>query len=254
MTNSNEKKHIIPGRNAVLEALRSSRTIESIFIASDRHYKSMSQIIKLAKENKILIKEVATKKLEALSEGVSHQGVVAIASDYVYSKLDDIFEVAKRKNQDPFIVIADGIEDPHNLGAIIRTVECVGAHGVIIPSRRATGLTLAVEKTSAGAVTYVPIIKVTNIANVIDDLKERGVWIFGAEAGGPSSFETDLTGPVAIVIGSEGKGISRLVKEKCDRIVSLPLRGKISSLNASVAAGVILYEVLRRVKRTYLAP
>lgn len=246
MINSNEKKHVIPGRNAVLEALRSSRTIESIFIASDRHYKSMSQIIKLAKEKKIPIKEVATKKLESLAEGVAHQGIVAVASDYVYSKLDDIFENAKRKNQDPFIVIADGIEDPHNLGAIIRTVECVGADGVIIPSRRATGLTLTVEKTSAGAMAYVPIVRVTNVAKAIDDLKDRGVWIFGAEAGDLNVFQTDLTGPIAIVIGSEGKGVSRLVKEKCDRIVSLPLKGKISSLNASVATGVILYEVLRQ--------
>lgn len=230
----------------MLEALISNRTVESVLIANDKHYKSMSQIISAAKEKKIPVKRCTSKKLDDLSLGTAHQGVAAVVSAYSYSSVEDILKTANDKNESPFIVVTDGIEDPHNLGAIIRTVECVGAHGVIIPSRRAVGLTTTVGKTSAGAIEHVNVARVTNISKTLDDLKKNGLWIFGAEAGGNNWCESNLSGPIALVIGSEGKGISRLVKEKCDSIISLPLNGSINSLNASVAAGILMYEVLRQ--------
>lgn len=240
------KSNFISGRNAVIEALSSGRKIESILVSADVHGSAIKKIISLSREKNIPIKEVSSKKLDGLSDKTVHQGVIAVASSYEYVDIDEIFQNAAKKNQDPFIVIADGIEDPHNLGAIVRTVECVGAHGLIIPSRRAVGITPTVEKTSAGAIEHVLVSRVTNIANTVNMLKQRGIWVYAAEAEGISIFDFDLTGPIAIVIGSEGRGVSRLVKEKCDSIVSLPLNGKISSLNASVATGVLLYETLRQ--------
>lgn len=241
-----KNENVIVGRNAVLETLNSDRNVESILIASDRNYKSMSKIIFAAKEKKIPIKRCASKKLDDLSLGTAHQGIAAIVSAYSYSSVEDILKKANDRDESPFIIVADGVEDPHNLGAIIRTVECVGAHGVIIPSRRAAGLTPIVGKTSAGAIEYVDVARVTNISKTLDDLKKNGLWIFGAEADGNSWCESNLSGPIALVIGSEGKGLSRLVKEKCDSIISLPMNGEINSLNASVAAGILMYEVLRQ--------
>lgn len=238
---------IIEGRNPVIEALKSDREIEKILIAKGSQQGSIGKIIGMARDKKIIIQNVERKKLDLMSSTNSHQGVIAIASAYRYKTIDDIFENAKEHNEDPFVVVLDEITDPHNLGSIIRTAECAGAHGVIIPKRRSAGVTSVVSKTSAGALEYIPVAKVSNISYAIDELKNRGVWIYGADAKGEENyFEKKLTGPVALVIGSEGKGISRLVKEKCDFLISIPMKGNINSLNASVAASLIMYEVLRQ--------
>lgn len=237
----------VEGRNPVIEAIRGGREIDKILIAKGSEQGSINKIIGMAKDKKIVIQYVEKAKLDSMSETKAHQGVIALVTPYSYVEVDDIIKAAEDKNEDPFIIILDEIEDPHNLGAIIRTAECGGAHGVIIPKRRAVGLTPVVIKSSAGAVEHMNIAKVSNIASTIEELKKRGIWIYGADMEGKHEyFQKDLTGPIAIVIGSEGKGIGRLIKEKCDFLVKIPMKGKVSSLNASVAASVMMYEVLRQ--------
>ncbi|MGN0497511.1 MAG: 23S rRNA (guanosine(2251)-2'-O)-methyltransferase RlmB [Acutalibacteraceae bacterium] len=243
--NRNNGNDLIVGRNCINEALRNGRPIDKLFVAKGASG-SLSPLIARAKKSGAVIKEVDTKKLDYLSGGATHQGVVAFASAKEYSSVEDILAVAKEKGEPPFIIILDEIEDPHNLGAIIRTAECTGVHGVIIPKRRSAGLSLTADKASAGALEYVPVARVTNIAQTIDMLKENGVWIYGADMDGQCYCNADLKGAAALVIGNEGKGIGRLVREKCDCILSLPMCGRINSLNASVAAGVLMYEFARQ--------
>ena len=238
-----ENKNYLIGRNSVSEAIKSGRVIDSLFVSSEEKLGSLKAIIAKAKEKGITVKQVKRNVLDSISNGIPHQGVAAVVGAKESCSVDDILDYAKSKNEPPFIIIADGIEDPHNLGAIIRTAECTGAHGVIIPKRRSVGLTAAVDKSSAGALEYVLVAKVSNIGATIDDLKDSGVWIYGADMNGDKWTEQNLHGSVALVIGSEGDGISKLVKEKCDFILSLPMAGKINSLNASVAAGILMYEV-----------
>lgn len=237
---------IIVGRNCVKEALNSGRAVESLLVARGSKGGAAGVLVAMAKDRGIPVKEVDSKKLDYMCGGAVHQGVAAMASVKEYAVLDDIFADARQKGEQPFIIVLDEIEDPHNLGAIIRTAECTGAHGIIIPKRRSAGLGYTVCKSSAGAVEYVNVVRVTNIPNVIDELKERGVWVFGADMEGSDPAKTDLKGAVALVIGNEGKGIGRLVRSKCDGILSLPMKGRINSLNASVAAGVLMYDVLRQ--------
>lgn len=244
-TESNE--NYIIGRNAVLEALKSGRVIDSIAsLPSNEATGSLKVIISKAKESKIILKQMSRKALDLIAGGKAHQGVIAFVGAKEYCTVEDILSSAESKNESPFLIIADGIEDPHNLGAIIRTAECSGAHGIIIPKRRAAGLTESVNKSSAGALEYVNIARVSNIASTIEYLKSKGLWIYGADMNGQNYTSQDLKGPVALVIGSEGKGISNLVRDKCDFILSLPMKGKINSLNASVAAGILMYEIMRQ--------
>lgn len=248
MNNGNFEKSddIIAGRNPVAESLKSGRAIERLLVSKGEMSGTAKVIISMAKERGIPIKEVDYKKLDFICQGANHQGIVAIAAVKEYVSVDDILCSAEDKGEDPFIIILDNIEDPHNLGAIIRTAECAGAHGVIIPKRRAAGLTYSVGKASAGAYEYMPVARVTNIPDVIDKLKEMGLWIYGADMNGETYCSCGLKGSAALVIGSEGKGLRKLVKEKCDVILSLPLLGKINSLNASVAAGILMYEFTRQ--------
>ena len=241
-------KDIIAGRNPVSEALKSGRSIDTLYVAKGELNGSVKVIAALAKEKHIPVKEVDRKKLDFMTNRANHQGIVALAAVKDYSSVDDIFELARQRDESPFVIVLDGIEDPHNLGAIIRTAECAGAHGVIIPSRRAAGLNFTVGKSSAGALEYVPVASVTNIAAAIDDLKQRGCWVYGADMDGQTYCEAKLDGASALVIGAEGRGLGRLVREKCDVILSLPMLGKINSLNASVAAGVLMYEFTRQRK------
>ena len=236
------------GRNAVKELLGSGRDIEKLFIQSGEREGSVNLLIGIASERKIPIVEVDRTKLDSLSCGAHHQGVVAIAAERNYSSIDEIFEYAAEKGESPFIIMLDGVEDPHNLGAIIRSAECCGAHGVIIPKRRAVGLTSTAAKASAGAIEYMRVAKVTNLAMTIDELKERGVWFYAADMDGKSYYDTDLSGAVCLVLGSEGFGISRLVKEKCDFTVSIPLYGRVNSMNVSCAAAVVMSDVARQRK------
>lgn len=248
--NEKEKKQIpedlVIGRNAVLEAISGGRTIDAVYIAKGERGGSVSTILRLAKEKQLVIKEVDIKKLDYMCFGANHQGVAAKCAVKEYSSVDDIFALAEERGEAPFIIICDELEDPHNLGAIIRTAEIAGAHGVIIPKRRSVSLSFAVGKTSAGAIEYVPVARVGNLAAEIDALKERGVWVYGADMKGESWCGVDYSGPCALVVGSEGKGISRLIKEKCDFLVTLPMKGKITSLNASVAAGIMMMEISRQ--------
>lgn len=238
-------ENIIFGRNPVIEAIKSGRNIEKLFILKDPEG-SLKMIISMAKERGFVISEVDRKKLDDLSGLQNHQGVVALVSPYEYSTIDDILDFAKQKKEDPFIIILDEIEDPYNMGSIIRSANACGAHGVIIPKRRSALITASVAKASAGAIEYTKIAKVTNINQTLRELKDKGLWIVGTDINGQVCYKTDLKGPVAIVIGSEGKGISRLVRENCDIIASIPIKGQINSFNASVAAGIIMYEVLRQ--------
>jgi 23S rRNA (guanosine2251-2'-O)-methyltransferase len=241
------REDLIEGRNAVIEALKSDRTIEYILIAKGDMIGSISVVMALAKEKGIVTKEVDRRKLDEMSQTSSHQGVMAIVTPYKYFGLNDIFKYAEEKGEKPFIIILDEIEDPHNFGSIIRTAEVCGAHGIIIPKRRNVGATPIVYKTSAGAIEHVKIAKVTNINAAIEEIKERGVWVYGADMEAENYiFNTDLTGAVALVIGSEGRGISKLTKEKCDVLVKIPMVGKITSLNASVAGGIIMYEIMKQ--------
>lgn len=239
----NENNGLIIGRNAVSEALKSGREINTLLVADGGRAGSVGQIIRLCRDKGIVIKEVERKKLDMICAGSAHQGVAAYAAAHSYAQVDDIFALAEQRGEQPFIIICDELEDPHNLGAIIRSAEAGGAHGVIIPKRRSATLSYTVGKASAGALEYVPVARVSNIAAEIESLKKRGVWVYAADMGGKSWREVDFSGPVALVIGSEGNGVSRLVKEKSDFIVSLPMKGKINSLNASVAAGILIYEV-----------
>ncbi|NDO19142.1 23S rRNA (guanosine(2251)-2'-O)-methyltransferase RlmB [Lachnospiraceae bacterium MD329] len=236
----------IMGRNPVLEAIRSGRSIDKILIKKGKYEGSIVPIIKKAKEVGIVLQEVDKAKLDVAAEGGSHQGVIAYVSAYEYSTVRDILNAAREKDEPPFVIICDRITDPHNLGAIIRTANCVGAHGVVIPKRNSVGLNSTVAKASAGAVEYTRVAKVTNIASVIDDLKEEGLWITAADMDGEEMYSIDLKGAVGLVIGSEGEGVSRLVREKCDFIATIPMSGDINSLNASVAAGILMYEALRQ--------
>lgn len=236
----------IIGRNAVTEAVKSCRLIETVFLQDTLKYGSLNSVLKIIYDRKITVKKVKKAKLDSLAKGENHQGIVAQVGIKESASIEDILEVARSRDEPPFIIIADEIEDPHNLGAIIRTAECVGAHGVIVPKRHSAGLTESVGKSSAGALEYVSVAKVPNISRAIDRLKEEGLWIYGADMNGQKWDETDFKGAVGLVIGSEGKGIGKLIREKCDFMVSLPMRGKINSLNASVAAGILMYEVRRQ--------
>ena len=238
------KENIIVGRNPVTEALRSGREIDKLMVSSEEG--SMKKILALAKERRIPVMKVEKSAIDRIAEGKAHQGVAAYVSAYAYAELEDIFRIAEERGEDPFIIILDNLEDPHNLGAIMRTAECAGAHGIIIPKRRACGLTDVVAKASAGAIEYMPCVKVTNIAQAIEELKERGSWVAACDMGGQEYYKADLKGKLAVVIGSEGSGISRLVKEKCDFVVSMPMVGRITSLNASNAAAVIIYDVRKQ--------
>lgn len=238
----------IIGRNPVLEAIKAGRSIDKILIKKGKYEGSVIPVVKKAKEAGIIIQEVDRARLDALAEGGNHQGVIAYVSAHDYVSVDDILKKALDKGEAPFVIICDKITDPHNLGAIIRTANCAGAHGVIIPKRSSAGLNSVVAKTSAGAVEYTGVARVTNIADTIEKLKKQGMWIAAADMDGQEMYSVDLKGSLGIVVGSEGEGVSRLVKEKCDFIVSIPMHGEISSLNASVAAGVLMYEALRQRK------
>lgn len=237
---------VVAGRNSVLEALNAGKELDTLYISGGEKFGNINKIIAIAKQKGIVIKEVNDFKLNSLSNGVSHQGVVATLCASAYCEIEDIFKKAEEMNSQPFIIICDEIEDPHNLGAIIRTAEASGAHGVIIPKRRSAALTASVFKASAGALNHMLVTRVSNIASTIDLLKQRGLWIYGADIGGQSWSDVDYSGGVGLVIGSEGNGIGQLVKSKCDVIVSLPMQGKINSLNASVAGGIIMYEICRQ--------
>ena len=237
----------IEGRNAVTELLKSDKTVNKLMIQKGERQGSINEIIKLAKNKKIIITEVDKNKLEQLSETKHHQGVIAFVSPIEYKELDDIFELAKERNEAPFILIADEIEDPHNLGALIRSAECAGCHGVIIPKRRAVAVTEVVAKTSVGATEYVPIVRVNNINETIRELKDRGVWIVGTDGSAKVTYyDQDMTGSIAIIIGSEGRGMNKLTMENCDFLVKIPMMGKITSLNASVSGGIVLFEALKQ--------
>ncbi|TCS81567.1 23S rRNA (guanosine(2251)-2'-O)-methyltransferase RlmB [Tepidibacillus fermentans] len=243
---NNQDQTYIMGKNSVFEALQSDRSINKIYIAEGIQKSSLHKLLTLAKEKRVITQFCPKKKLDQITENGNHQGVVASIASYEYSDLVDLVQKAKKGNKPPFFVLLDEIEDPHNLGSILRTSDVVGVDGVIIPKRRSVGLTATVSKTSAGAIEYVPVSRVTNLAQTIDFLKEEGFWIVGTDASAKQMYhEVDYKMPVVIVIGSEGKGISRLVREKCDYMVKLPMQGHVNSLNASVAAGIILYEVYR---------
>ena len=253
MNNKNEQNNKyddqVEGRNAVLELLESDRDINKIFISDGEKHGSINKIIALAKEKKVIINEVSRSKLNQMAQTENNQGVIAIVPPYNYCEVDDILEVAKSKNEKPFILILDGIEDPHNLGSIIRTAETAGAHGIIIPKRRAATVNSTVSKVSAGAVEYMKIARVNNITDTINYLKENDVWVCGTDMNTDKYYyEEDFTCGIAIVIGSEGFGMSRLVKENCDFLVKIPMKGKITSLNASVSAGIVMYEVVKQRK------
>ena len=237
---------IIVGRNPIIEALKNNRPIEKIMVNKASKEGSIKKILAMAKENKVIIQEVDRHKLDEMSESHAHQGVIAITSDYRYYDLDEILEIPRQNGEDPFFIILDGITDPHNLGSIIRTADAVGAHAVIIPKRRSVQITPIVAKASAGAVEYLPVCKVTNIVNTIKTLKENGLWIAAVDMDGQTFYQQNLGGPLGLVVGSEGEGISRLVKQNCDFTVSMPMSGNVTSLNASVAGGILLYEVYRQ--------
>ncbi len=236
---------VVAGRNPVVEVLSGEREVERVFIA-DGSEGSVSKIVALAREKGVIVDFVPKEKIDAMAPGVKHQGVVAKVSEYKYADMEEVFARAEASGEDPFIIILDEISDPHNLGAIIRTAECAGAHGVVIPKRRAASLTQTVALSAAGAIENMPVVQVTNLARTIEDLKERGIWVGAADMDGETYYEANLTGPIAIVIGNEGKGVGRLVKEKCDFVLSIPMYGKINSLNASNAAAVLMYGIRRQ--------
>ena len=236
----------IEGRNAVIEAFRSGKTIDKLYVLDGCKDGPVMTIIREAKKTDTIIRYVDREILDRLSKTGHHQGVVANAAAYDYAEVEDILNAAREKGEPPFVFILDGIEDPHNLGAIIRTANLAGAHGVIIPKRRAVGLTATVAKTSAGALNYTPVAKVTNLSATLEELKKEGLWFVCADMGGETMYNLNLTGPIGLVIGNEGEGVSRLVKEKCDYVASIPMKGNIDSLNASVAAGVLAYEIVRQ--------
>ncbi|WP_102272403.1 23S rRNA (guanosine(2251)-2'-O)-methyltransferase RlmB [Cytobacillus massiliigabonensis] len=237
---------IIIGKNPVIEALKSGRDINKILVAEGSQGGQMQQVIGLAKASSVFVQFVPKKKLDQIAEG-NHQGVIAQVAAYQYAEIDDLFHAAEKKNQAPFFLLLDEIEDPHNLGSIMRTADAVGAHGIIIPKRRAVGLTATVAKASTGAIEHIPVVRVTNMARTIDELKEKGVWIAGTDAKGREDYrQFDGTLPLGLVIGSEGKGMGRLIRDKCDFLIHLPMAGHVTSLNASVAAALLMYEVYRK--------
>ena len=236
----------IEGRNAVIEAFRSGKTIDKVYILDGCQDGPIMTIKREAKKQDTMLKYVAKERLDQMSETGKHQGVIAIAAAYEYAQVEDMLALARKKGEPPFLFLLDNIEDPHNLGAIIRTANLAGAHGVIIPKNRAAGLTATVARTSAGALNYTPVAKVTNLAKTIEELKEEGLWFVCADMGGTRMYDLNLTGPIGLVIGNEGEGVGRLVKEKCDMVASIPMKGDIDSLNASVAAGVLAYEIVRQ--------
>ena len=237
---------VIEGRNAVLEAFRSGRTIDKVFVLDGCQDGPVRTIVREAKKHGSILNFVGKERLSQLTQTGRHQGVIAYAAAYDYAEVEDMLKLAEERGEDPFLILLDGIEDPHNLGAIIRTANIAGAHGVIIPKRRAAGLTATVAKTSAGALNYTPVTKVTNLVKTMEELKEKGIWFVCADMDGESMYRLNLTGPIGLVIGSEGEGVSRLVKENCDFIAGIPMKGEITSLNASVAGGVLAYEIVRQ--------
>lgn len=240
------REFTIEGRNAVIEAFRSGRTIDKLYIQEGCQDGPVMTVKREAKKQDCLIKYVAKERLDQMSDTGKHQGVIAVAAAYEYAEVEDILKAAEEKGEPPFVFLLDNIEDPHNLGAIIRTANLAGAHGVIIPKNRAVGLTATVARTSAGALNYTPVAKVTNLAKTIEELKKTGMWFVCADMGGTIMYQLDLKGPIGLVIGSEGEGVGRLVKEKCDMTAAIPMKGDIDSLNASVAAGVLAYEIVRQ--------
>ena len=244
---SSQADGTIEGRNAVIEALRAGTAMDKIYLAKGETDATLGHIASTARSKGIVVVEADRRKLDAMSATHSHQGVIAVAAVREYASVADILQAARDKNEPPLVVVCDELSDPHNLGAVIRTAEAAGAHGVIIPKRRSAGLTAVVAKTSAGAVSYLPVARVANLTALLKELKEEGLWVFGTAADGATSlYQADLKGPAAIVIGSEGDGMSRLVREQCDFLVSIPMRGQVNSLNASAAAAVVLYEAVRQ--------
>lgn len=241
-----ERTLLIEGRNAVLEALRSSRPVDKLFVLDGCQDGPIRTIIREARKRDIILHFVGKERLNQISATGKHQGVIACAAAYAYARVEDMLELAAKRGEDPFLILLDNIEDPHNLGAIIRTANLAGAHGVIIPKRRAVGLTATVAKTSAGALNYTPVAKVTNLVNTMKELKEKGLWFVCADMGGEPMYGLNLTGPIGLVIGNEGEGVGRLVKENCDFLAGIPMKGEIDSLNASVAAGILSYEIVRQ--------
>ena len=239
-------ENIIEGRNAVLEAFRAGKPIDKLFVLDGCTDGPVRTIVREAKKHDVILQYVSKERLTQLSETGKHQGVVAFAAAYEYSEVEDMLALAKERGEEPFLILLDNIEDPHNLGAIIRTANLAGAHGVIIPKRRAVGLTATVAKTSAGALNYTPVAKVTNLKKTMEELKEKGLWFVCADMGGEQMYRLNLTGPIGLVVGSEGEGVSRLVNENCDFTAGIPMKGEIDSLNASVAAGVLAYEIVRQ--------
>lgn len=244
--NRKANENMIEGRNAVLEAFRSGKPVDKLFVLDGCQDGPVRTIVREAKKHDTFLQFVGKERLNQLSETGKHQGVIAYMAAYEYAEVEDMLELAKERGEDPFLLILDGIEDPHNLGAIIRTANLAGAHGVIIPKRRAAGLTATVARTSAGALHYTPVAKVTNIVRTMEELKEKGLWFVCADMDGELMYRLNLKGPVGLVIGNEGEGVSRLVKEKCDFVAGIPMKGDIDSLNASVAAGVLAYEIVRQ--------
>ena len=240
------EEFVIEGRNAVIEAFRAGKTVDKLFVLEHCKEGSMNTVLREAKKHDTIINYVKKERLDQMSETGKHQGVIAYIAAFEYATVDDILKKAEDKGEPPFVVILDDIEDPHNLGAIIRTANLAGAHGTIIPKHRAAGLTATAVKASAGAVSYTPVAKVTNISKTIEELKDKGLWFVCADMGGTTMYDLDLKGPIGLVVGNEGKGVSRLVKEKCDFIASIPMFGDIDSLNASVATGVLAYEIVRQ--------
>lgn len=236
----------IEGRNPVTEAFRSGKPIDRLYILDGCQDGPVSTIKREARKHDVQIKYVTKERLDQLSETGKHQGVIAVAAAYEYAQLEDIFALAEKRKEDPFVILLDNIEDPHNLGAILRTANLAGAHGIIIPKNRAVGLTAAVARTSAGAINYTPVVKVTNLTQTMEELKKKGLWFVCADMDGTVMYDCNLTGPIGLVIGNEGEGVGRLVKEHCDMTASIPMKGDIDSLNASVAAGVLSYEIVRQ--------
>ena len=240
------KSLVIEGRNAVLEALRSGKPMDKLYVLDGCQDGPIRTIVREAKKHDVILQFVTKERLNKLSETGKHQGVIAHAAAYEYAQVEDMLELAKSRGEDPFIFLLDNIEDPHNLGAIIRTANLAGAHGVIIPKRRAVGLTATVARTSAGALNYTPVASVTNLKKTVEDLKKQGLWFVCADMDGTVMYDLDLKGPIGLVIGNEGEGVSRLMKENCDFVAGIPMKGDIDSLNASVAAGVLAYEIVRQ--------
>ena len=236
----------IEGRNAVMEAFRSERTVDRLYLLKGCQDGPINSILREARKQDVIVSFVTKERLDQMSETGKHQGVIATLAAYKYAQVDEILRMAERKREAPFLILLDNIEDPHNLGAIIRTANLAGAHGIIIPKRRAVGLTATVAKASAGALNYTPVAKVTNLGTTIDELKERGLWFVCADMGGTTMYDLNLRGPIGLVVGNEGEGVSRLVREKCDYIASIPMKGDIDSLNVSVSAGVLAYEIVRQ--------